>query len=157
MIGSTLFTHAETRQSQLGKTPDGQPVHAYTMTNKNHVEAVVISYGGIVTSIKTPDRNGTTSGIVLGFDSLQDYFDHPQPFFGALIGRYANRIGGAKFKLEGKEYKLDANDGANSLHGGSHGFDKVHWTSRQLPDGGVEMSYVSKDGEGGYPGAVRAT
>ncbi len=154
IMSSTLLTHAETRQSEFGKMPDGKTVQAYTMRNKNHVEVVVISYGGIVTSIRTADRKGAMAGIVLGFDSLQDYFDHPSPFFGALIGRYANRIGGAKFKLDGEEYHLDKNDGANSLHGGSHGFDKVNWMSKQLADGGVEMSYVSKAGEGGYPGTL---
>jgi aldose 1-epimerase len=156
-MSSTLVSYAETRQAEFGKMPDGGPVSVYTMSNKNRVKITVMTYGGIVTSIETPDRRGAASQIVLGFDSLPEYLAHPQPYFGALIGRYANRIGGARFKLEGTDYKLDANDGANSLHGGAHGFDKVNWTGRQLPDGGVEMSYTSKDGEGGYPGTVHVT
>ena len=156
LIGAFTM-HAETKHSLLGKMPSTSPVYVYTMTNKNHVEVSILTYGGIVSDVKTPDRNGATLSIVLGFDGLLDYFDHPQPFFGALIGRYANRIGGARFTLNGVAYKLDPNDGANSLHGGSHGFDKVNWTARDLLDGGVELTYLSRDGEGGYPGNLKAT
>ena len=157
LIATAVFSDAEIRHSPLGKMPDGAAVTAYTMTNRNHVEVTVITYGGIIQSIKTPDRGGNTLDIVLGFDGLLDYFDHPSPYFGALIGRYANRIGAAKFTLDGVQYRLEANDGANSLHGGKRGFDKANWIARETSDGGIEMKYVSKDGEGGYPGALTAT
>jgi aldose 1-epimerase len=150
--------HAQTivKHSEWGKMPDGSPVFAYTLANQNQVEAVILSYGGIVASLKTPDRSGATVPIVLGFDTLAGYFDPHEPFFGALIGRYANRIAGARFKLNGGEYTLEKNDGANSLHGGSHGFDKRNWIAREIKDG-VELTYSSKDGEGGYPGNLKAT
>jgi aldose 1-epimerase len=99
-----------------------------------------------------PDRNGASADVVLGFDSLAGYLANPSPFFGALVGRYANRIGHARFSLDGIEYHLDKNDGENSLHGGFHGFDKRVWTPRTLPDGGLQLDYRSQDGEGGYPG-----
>jgi len=95
--------------------------------------------------------------VVLGFDTLDGYLANPGPFFGALIGRYGNRIAHARFTLNGTEYTLDRNDGQNSLHGGARGFDKRVWTPRELPDGGLELTYVSKDGEGGYPGNLKAT
>jgi aldose 1-epimerase len=95
--------------------------------------------------------------VILGFDSLGGYVDNPGPFFGALIGRYGNRIGGARFALNGIEYKVDQNDGANSLHGGARGFDKAIWTAKELGDGGLELTYLSKDGEEGYPGNLNAT
>ena len=94
------------------------------------------NYGGIVTSLQTPDRQGTITDIVLGFDSLDGYLANPGPFFGALIGRYANRIGHARFALTRVPYQLDKNDGENTLHGGPRGFDKRAWTARALPDGG---------------------
>jgi aldose 1-epimerase len=107
--------------------------------------------------LKTPDRGGSLGDIVLGFDSVQGYTANPGPFFGALIGRYGNRIGHARFKLEGVEYKLPKNDGENTLHGGPNGFDKRVWTPRELPDGGLELTYPSTDGEEGFPGNLTAT
>jgi aldose 1-epimerase len=126
------------------------------MKNKGGIEARITNYGGIVVSLKTPDRNGAMADIVLGFDSVEGYVANPGPFFGALIGRYANRIGKARFSLNGVEYKVDKNDGDNSLHGGARGFDKRVWTPRELPDGGLELTYLSVDGEDGYPGNLKA-
>jgi len=140
----------------FGKTKDGTPVEIYTLTNSTGMEARVITYGGRIVSLKTPDRKGVMGDVVLGFDSLDGYIANPSPFFGALIGRYANRIGHAQFTLDGVVYKLEKNDGDNSLHGGSHGFDKAVWTARELPNSALELSYSSKDGEEGYPGNLQA-
>jgi aldose 1-epimerase len=147
---------AKISESSFGKTAEGQAIHIYTLTNKNRLEARIATYGGIVVSLKTPDAKGVLSDIVLGHDDVSGYIANPAPFFGALVGRYANRIGHAKFKLNGVEYTLDKNDGENSLHGGARGFDKRVWTARQLPDGGLELAYLSKDGEEGYPGNLKA-
>jgi aldose 1-epimerase len=152
MNAATKLTRAD-----FGKTPDGTPVAIYTLTNAKGVEARVTTYGGRVVSLKVPDRKGAMGDVILGFDSLAGYIDNPGPFFGALIGRYGNRIGGARFTLGGVEYKVDRNDGANSLHGGALGFDKRVWTAKELGDGGLELTYLSKDGEEGYPGNLKAT
>ena len=146
------MTPASETQADFGRMPDGSSARIYTLTNKNGVEARITNYGGILISLKAPDRNGEMADVVLGFDSLAGYLANPGPFFGALIGRYANRIGHARFSLDGMEYHLEKNDGENSLHGGAHGFDKRVWSSRALPDDGVELTYLSKDGEDGYPG-----
>jgi aldose 1-epimerase len=156
MTGSFLV-RAEIRRADFGKMPDGSPVFLYTIANRNRVEVSIQTYGGIITSIKVPDRHGAMEDVVLGFDSHAGYVENPAPFFGALVGRYANRIGGAHFSLNGVEYKLEKNDGANTLHGGPHGFDKKNWAVRELGDGGLELTYISKDGEAGYPGTLTAT
>jgi aldose 1-epimerase len=149
---------AETKVTSAGfGSLNGAPVRIYTLTNKNGVEAKITTYGGRLVSFKTPDRHGAMGDVVLGFDSLDGYVKYPGPFFGALIGRYANRIGGARFALGGSEYKLDRNDGSNTLHGGSQGFDKAIWTARELLDGGIELGYSSKDGEDGFPGNLKAS
>src|SRR5947209_7349394 len=119
------------KKSDFGKLPDGSTIFAYSLTNSHGIEAKIINYGGIIVSLKTPDRNGTMNDIVLGHDTLPEYLADGKTYFGALIGRYANRIGGAKFKLNGAEYKLPQNDGKNSLHGGIKGFDKRVWASRE--------------------------
>src|SRR5262249_48300356 len=113
-------------------------------------------YGGIVVSLKVPDRGGKPGDVVLGYDALDGYLK-ATPYFGAIIGRYGNRIGVAKFSLNGKEYKLGKNDGGNSLHGGDRGFDKRAWTAKEVGDNALELSYFSKDGEEGYPGNLSAT
>jgi len=144
----------KTEKQAFGKLPDGTPVDLYTLTNANGVEMKVMTYGGIVISLKTPDRNGKLEDIVLGYDNLQGYLDKT-PFFGALIGRYGNRIGKGQFTLNGKTYQLPKNDGENTLHGGNKGFDKVVWTAKPLniKDGAaLELTYLSKDGEEGFPG-----
>ncbi len=144
-------------RGDFGKLPDGTLVAIYTLTNSNGVEARITTYGGRLAGLLAPDRTGTKADVILGFDSVDGYVANPGPFFGALIGRYGNRIGGAKFSIDGVEYKVDKNDGANSLHGGAHGFDKRVWTAKELPDGGLELTYLSKDGEEGYPGNLKAT
>lgn len=145
------------RKADFGKTRAGAPVSIYTLTNAHGVEARIMTYGGILVSLKTPDREGKLADVVLGFDSVEGYQANPGPFFGALIGRYANRIGHARFRLGGMEYHLDKNDGANTLHGGARGFDKRVWTARELPDAGLELTYHSEDGEEGFPGDLTAT
>jgi aldose 1-epimerase len=152
MSAATKLTHGE-----FGRLHDGTPVAIYTLTNGHGVEARITTYGGRLVGLLAPDRTGTKADVILGFDSVDGYVANPGPFFGALIGRYGNRIGGAKFSIDGVEYKVDKNDGANSLHGGAHGFDKRVWTAKELPDGGLELTYLSKDGEEGYPGNLKAT
>jgi aldose 1-epimerase len=137
---------------------DGKPVDLYTLTNKNGVEVKITNYGGTVTSWKTKDRNGNSSNIVLGFDSLSGYLAKP-PYFGALIGRYGNRIGNATFKIDTTTYKLAANNGVNHLHGGEKGYDKVVWDAAPATDStaSLNLTYLSKDGEEGYPGNLNIT
>jgi len=141
----------------FGKTPDGQSVDLFTLRNSKGVEASIMTYGGIIVSLKVPDRNGQMGDVVLGYDNLDDYVKDNSPYFGGLIGRYGNRIGGAKFSLEGQTYTLAANNGPNSLHGGLKGFDKVVWKAKQLSGSTLELSYLSKDGEEGFPGNLNVT
>ena len=141
-------------KTPFGKTGDGTAVDLYTLTNKNGIEVGVMTYGAIVTKIKTPDRKGNFEDIVLGFDSFEGYLT-PNPYFGAVVGRYGNRIAKGRFTLDGKEYKLAVNNGPNALHGGLKGFDKVVWTGADVStpqSPAVELTYLSKDGEEGYPG-----
>jgi aldose 1-epimerase len=154
---ATIHAATKISKADFGKTSNGTAVQIFTLTNEHGLEARICTYGGRVVSLKTPDRTGNLGDIVLGFDSLAGYLDPAEPFFGALIGRYGNRIGHAKFTLDAKVYTLPANDGANTLHGGPDGFDKRVWTPRQLPDGGLELTYVSKDGDEGFPGNLKAT
>jgi len=152
-------------EADFGKTPAGQNVEIYTLRNPHGAEARIMTYGGIVQSLSMPDKNGKFADIVLGFDSLDGYTSAAYlkgcPYFGALIGRYGNRIGGAKFPLEGQTYTLAANNGPNSLHGGIKGFDKVVWTAVKAdvgPDGPrLVLNYLSKDGEEGFPGNLDVT
>jgi aldose 1-epimerase len=132
---------------------DGKKVYLYTLVNDKGTEVTITNYGGTVTSFVIPDKNGNRSSIIIGFDSLQPYLQKP-PYFGALIGRYANRIGDAKFTLDGATYQLAANDGKNTLHGGLKGFDKVVWDASIPSDSipSLNLKYLSKDGEEGYPG-----
>lgn len=136
---------------------EGKKVSLYTLTNKNGMEVKITNYGGIVTSWIAPDKNGNKGEIVLGFDSLSGYLGK-HPFFGALVGRYGNRIGGAQFKLDGVTYKLAANNGPNSLHGGVKGFDKMVWDATpSTTDASLTLNYLSKDGEEGFPGNLKVT
>jgi aldose 1-epimerase len=158
IAGAILMQAATTTtRADFGRTRDGVAVSIYTLTNKNGIKVRITNYGGILVSLDAPDRKGAMADIVLGFDSLDGYQANPGPFFGALIGRYANRIGHARFSLDGRQYQVDKNDGENSLHGGARGFDKHVWTPRELPDGGLELKYLSADGEEGYPGTLTAT
>ena len=142
------------KREPFGNMPDGQPVERFTLTNANGVELKAIGYGGIITSLRVPDRNGTLDDVVLGFDSLEGYLK-PPPFFGAIIGRYGNRIGKAQFTLDGKTFKLAANNGPNHLHGGVKGFDKVLWAVEPVGTNGLAFTRTSADGEEGYPGNLR--
>lgn len=139
-------------------TVDGQTVHLYTLINKEGTAVSISTYGGIVTSFITKDKQGKSSSIVVGFDSLAPYLQQP-PYFGAIVGRYGNRIGGAKFVIDKTSYTLAANDGKNSLHGGLKGFDKVIWTAAPIIDSlaQLKLTYLSKDGEEGYPGNLSVT
>jgi len=127
-------------------------VNEYTLANAHGMEAKIIPYGGIVTALSVPDRHGQLANVVLGFDNLDDYQTKNHPYFGALIGRYGNRIGNAGFTLDGMPYKLPVNNGPNSLHGGNAGFDKQTWTVDEASSSKLALSYLSKDGEEGYPG-----
>jgi aldose 1-epimerase len=148
-----ISLHAEIKKASFG-TVDGQSVDIYTLTAAKGIEARITNYGGIVVSLKTPDKNGKLADIVQGFDDVKGYLQD-EPYFGAVIGRYANRIAKGKFTLDGKEYKLAVNNGANSLHGGLKGFDKRVWTAA-VKGNSLELSYVSRDGEEGYPGTLTA-
>jgi aldose 1-epimerase len=140
----------------FGKTPDGTEVYLYTLKNRAGMEARITNYGGIVVSLRVPDRSGVMNDVVLGYDSLAGYVKET-PYFGALIGRYGNRIKKGRFSLEGREYVLATNNGANHLHGGVKGFDKVVWKAEPVQSGegpSLVLTYVSKDGDEGYPGAL---
>lgn len=134
-----------------------QAITEYTITNKKGMQLSIINYGGTITKLIVPDKNGKMGDVVLGYDSLSGYTQRANPYFGALIGRYGNRIGKATFTLDGKTYNLDKNDGANSLHGGFKGYDKVVWTAEKQGDNSLKLTYHSKDGEGGYPGNLEVT
>jgi aldose 1-epimerase len=132
---------------------ESQDVVEYTLTNANGMQLGIINYGGTITKIITPDKSGAMGDVVTGFESLDGFLQKGNPYFGALIGRYGNRIGGAKFTLDGKQYTLAANDNGNTLHGGNKGYDKVYWAIEKLPgDSSLKLTYLSKDGEEGYPG-----
>jgi len=148
-----------TTKKSFGKTPHGQPVDLYVLTNKNGSEVSITNYGGTVVSLKVPDRSGKIADVVLGYDNVEGYAEG-KSYFGAIVGRYGNRIGHAQFVLDGKTYTLAKNNGENSLHGGVNGFNKAVWTAKTLSskDGqSLELSYLSKDGEEGFPGNLKVT
>ncbi len=143
-------------KKHFGKV-DNKDVWLYTLTNPSGIIVKITNYGGIITSIICPDKNGKPGDIVLGYDSLKDYLAN-NPYFGAIVGRYANRIAAGKFTLNGKAYTLAVNNGKNSLHGGLKGLDKVVWQASEFTDStktGLVLSYLSKDGEEGYPGNLK--
>lgn len=143
-------------EQPFGRLPDGTEVRLFTLDNGRGMRATITNYGGIVTSLRVPGPGGDTADVVLGYDSLEGYL-RGSPYFGAIVGRYANRIAKARFTLDGRTYTLAANDGGNSLHGGLRGFDKVVWLAAPFSDSteaGVRLSYVSADGEEGYPGRL---
>ena len=143
-------------QAPFGQTADGQAVDLYTLTNANGLEMQVTNYGGLITSLRVPDQDGELADVVLGYDSLAGYLDQ-SPFFGALVGRYGNRIAGAQFTLDDSTYTLAANNGPNHIHGGVQGFDKVVWQAEPFEDStgvGLVLTYTSADGEEGYPGTL---
>jgi aldose 1-epimerase len=144
----------------FGVTPGGVAVQLYTLRNRNGMQARIATYGGTVTSLTAPDRAGRYVDVVLGYDTLEGYLKE-SPYFGALVGRYANRIARARFTLDGVTHTLAANNGANTLHGGRVGFDKVVWgvaNAAMTPEGPeLTLSYLSRDGEEGYPGNLSVT
>jgi aldose 1-epimerase len=147
------------KQGIFGKTSDGQQVDLYILTNKNGLEARIITFGGTLVSMKVPDKTGKLNDIVLGHDNVEGY-EKNSPYFGCLVGRYANRIAKGRFTLNGVEYKLATNNGANHLHGGLKGFDKVVWKAEKLEgkdNVGLKLTYLSRDGEEGYPGNLQST
>lgn len=149
--------HMEISKQSFGKTPGGQAVDLYTLNNGRGMIAKITTFGGIVTELWVPDRHGKAGDVVLGFDKLDGYLAKP-PYFGALIGRYGNRIAKGTFTLNGKTYKLAGNNNGNHLHGGNIGYDKVVWTASEVKTAtavGVKLSYLSVDGEEGYPGNLK--
>ena len=149
----------ELKETQFGTLDDGREISRYDLTNKNGVKASIITYGGILMSLEMPDRNKNIGEVTLGFDTLEGYLsDHP--YFGATVGRVANRIAEGRFTLNGKEYTLAQNNGENHLHGGIKGFDKVVWkaeSGKNTDSASVVLSYLSPDGEEGYPGNLDVT
>jgi aldose 1-epimerase len=156
--GSEMAKTASVSVAPFGRLPDGRAVRLFTLVNANGIEVRAIDYGGIIVSLRVPDREGALGDIVLGYDSLGGYLAET-PYFGAIIGRYGNRIAGGQFTLDGVRYVLATNNGPNHLHGGLLGFDKVMWSAEPFehPDGvGVVFTYTSADGEEGYPGTLTA-
>jgi aldose 1-epimerase len=152
--GMSSQTTSSITKAPFGKTLDGTPVELYTLRNGCGMAATIMTYGGIVTSLKVPDKNGKFSDVVLGYDNLGGYLTN-SPYFGALIGRYGNRIAKGQFTLDGQAYTLATNNVPNALHGGLKGFDKVVWAAKEVETfygPGLELTYLSKDGEEGYPG-----
>jgi aldose 1-epimerase len=161
VLTTAAVAHAQANitKETFGKTADGKTVDLYTIRNTRGFEAKITNYGGIVVSLKVPDRNGKSDDVVLGFNDFDSYLKN-DPYLGALIGRYGNRIAKGRFTLNGVEYKLAVNNGENHLHGGIKGFDKVVWTGvARSTRGGAEivLTYLSKDGEEGYPGNLNVT
>ena len=150
---------ADILKESFGTTAEGEKVDVYTLTNRRGMKVKITNYGGIVVSLTAPDRNRKYADVVLGYNDLGSYEKPPFPYFGAIIGRYGNRIAKGRFTLDGVEYKLATNNGENHLHGGIKGFDKMVWTVRQVrttPTGpALFLTYLSKDGEEGYPGNLR--
>jgi aldose 1-epimerase len=151
-----LASHLEARvtKSVFGNMPDGTKVEVYTL-EEDGLKARVMTYGARLVSLEVPDRSGKIADVVLGYDSLASYTADPKTYFGAIVGRYGNRIAHATFILDGKRYHLPANDGANTLHGGTIGFDKLLWQGHEIPNG-VELTLISKDGDQGFPGTLTA-
>ncbi len=158
-MNSSKTNSMNIRKVDFGKTKAGQPVHLYVMTNKNGMVAKVMTWGALLTELHVPDRDGKPGNVVLGFDNFARY-ESGHPFFGAIAGRVANRIAKGKYTIDGKEYSAFINNGPNSLHGGKEGFDKKVWTAdtKQSFEGpALILTYISPDGEEGYPGTLKTT
>lgn len=151
----SISASASVTSAVWGTSGAGEEVKLFTLRNANGMEAKITNWGGYIVSLKVADRNGKFADVVLGFDMLDGYLAK-NPFFGCITGRYANRIGGAKFKIDGQEFKVTPNSGKNHIHGGKVGFDKKVWTAKEIADG-VELSYTSADGEEGFPGTLKCT
>lgn len=161
-MGSGGGSHAgmaSIERAPFGNTADGRPVDLFTLRSANGIELRIMTYGGIVTSLRTPDRGGELDDVVLGFDALAPYLAGT-PYFGAIIGRYANRIARGSFTLDGETYTLAKNEGQNQLHGGVRGFDKMVWGAKPFENAaerGIVLAYTSPDGDEGYPGRLETT
>ena len=154
MLTATMTAKTRVDKQAFGHTPEGTPVDLYSLAD-GKVEVRIMTYGGIIVSVRTPDRNGKLDDVVLGCDSVEKYVAQTA-HFGGIIGRYANRIAHGTFQLDGKTYSVPKNDGDNALHGGIRGFDKMVWGAKQIQDG-IELTYVSKDGDQGFPGNLSTT
>jgi aldose 1-epimerase len=142
----------------FGTLPDGSAVEVFTLTNANGVEVRAMTYGGIIVSLRVPDRNGRVDDVVLGYDTAAQYATNNSPYFGAIVGRYANRIAKGRFTLDGRTYELATNNGPNHLHGGLQGFDKANWKGEPFKNdrgAGVSFTHTSPDGDQGYPGTLQ--
>lgn len=135
-------------------TINGKKTTLFILKNKNNATAAITNYGGKIVSFFVPDKDGKPTDVVLGYKNITDYVNGKQAYFGALIGRYGNRIGKGKFTLEGKQYQITLNNNGNALHGGTHGFNSKVWDAKQLNDHSLQLNYVSKDGEEGFPGTL---
>ncbi len=154
LFGWSSLVEAAIKKQAFGKMADGTPIDLYVLANKTGMEVAITSYGGVVVSVKVPDRKGRLADVVLGHDTGEEYLNDPS-HFGGIIGRYGNRIAQGKFSLNGRTYSLARNNGPNHLHGGVKGFDKVVWQAGEISSAegpAVELRYLSKDGEEGYPG-----
>ncbi len=156
ILAASTNTYATLKREPFAKTADGQPVERITLTNKNGLTARIITWGATLTEFHAPDRAGKFADVTLGFDSAEPWLN-PHPFFGAVAGRFANRIAKGKFTIDGKEWKLATNNGENHLHGGNVGFDKRNWTFEPAGENAARFSYTSPDGEEGYPGTLKVS
>ncbi|MFW6352543.1 MAG: galactose-1-epimerase, partial [Bacteroidota bacterium] len=164
LLLSGIFSCTESKKISVekeswGQTEDGQEVDLYTLKSSTGLEVKISTFGGVITEINTPDKNGKIDNVVLGFDSLQPYLEK-RSFFGAIIGRYGNRIADGQFTLDDSTYQLSLNDGSNHLHGGTNGFDQKVWKAipgQNFEVSALELQYLSKDGEEGYPGNMEIT
>lgn len=158
-LNANAMVRPEIKKQAFGQTASGEPVELYTLSNANGMEARIMTYGGTVVSLKAPDRHDKLADVVLGYETLDGYLKN-SPYFGAIVGRYGNRIGKGRFSLNGTQYTLQKNNGENTLHGGIKGFDKVVWKATEVKgkdQAGLKLSYMSKDGEEGFPGNLSVT
>ncbi len=151
---TAIAAHATVTKAAFGTMPDGTAVDIYTLKS-DAVEARIMTYGARVVSISTADRDGKMADVVLGYSALDSYLADSSTYFGAIVGRYGNRIANGSFKIDGHEHNVPKNNNGQSLHGGTMGFDKLVWQAHPI-SGGVEMTLVSKDGDQGYPGTLTA-
>lgn len=150
-----IITKGNLNSKDFEKEINGKPVGLYVLNNKSGAQMSVINFGGKIVSVHVPDKDGNWVDVVLGKSNISDYQNDQEPYFGAVCGRVGNRIANGKFSLDGVEYQLAINNGPNSLHGGIVGFNSVVWDAKQLDDQTLELSYLSKDGEEGYPGNLK--
>ncbi|HTD97458.1 MAG TPA: aldose epimerase family protein [Edaphobacter sp.] len=151
---TAMAAHGSVTKAAFGTTPDGKAVDIYTLKGEG-IEARIMTYGARIVSIKTADRDGKMADVVLGYSGLDGYIADKTTYFGAVVGRYGNRIAFGKFSIDGHAYQVPTNNNGNSLHGGTVGFDKLVWDAKQVADG-LELTLVSKDGDQGYPGTLTA-